>query len=341
MPVQTEFNIRYLNKEYRIKTSEEVKINGILFRQDKRRMNEANLVAIKKKIEDNCRRWTGRRLCLLGKILILKTFGVSQAIYYMQCVTLCDSDIKQLNSILYKFLWNKHFEAAKAPDRLSREIINKPIKLGGFGMLSVEELDSGLKLRALGRLFTSRHPWLQLIKAKINLDAFFNPCISTKLDKVACHGVELLKIDRRKIWDCETVQLDAKCISLIRQTRLNLVVSDTGKNSIAYFNARRLGLNKISDLNENRLNSLSRFMPRNLVESSRSVINLRVDLNIDSTRYQSFLNNKLVDLSTCSSKAIREGRTMKDPICIFKGGLINTPIETINWSNKYKHQLLN
>ena len=25
---------------------------------------------------------------------------------------------------------------------------------------------------------------------------------------------------------------------------------------------------------------------------------------------------------------------MKDPICIFKGGLINTPIETINWSNK-------
>ena len=73
------------------------------------------------------------------------------------------SDFKQLNAILYKFIWNKNFLASKAPERIKREIVTTPTILGGYGMLDIEELDCGLKLRALGRLLVTEHPTLLLL----------------------------------------------------------------------------------------------------------------------------------------------------------------------------------
>ena len=152
------FNVDYLNKRHRLETAERVKINGIYLQQNHAQMKESNLDSVRRRIEENCAKWSRRRLCLLGKILILKCFGISQVIYLMQCMSLTDKEIKSINGILYKFLWNRHFDAAKAPERISREIINTPIKLGGFGMLNISELDKSLKLRSLGRLLVSSHP---------------------------------------------------------------------------------------------------------------------------------------------------------------------------------------
>ena len=84
-------------------------------------------------------------------------------------MVLKDVDFKRLNSLLYKFIWNRHFGAAKAPDRIKREIINTPIKFGGFGMLDIQQLDRSLKLRMLSRVLSSSHPFLESIKLKINL----------------------------------------------------------------------------------------------------------------------------------------------------------------------------
>ena len=154
------YKMNYMGATHEICAQEKVKINGILLQQDEQGMGRANLELVRQKIEANCRRWSSRRLSLLGKILIVKTFGISQIVYLMQCMVLSEADFKSLNAILYKFLWNRHFEAAKAPDRLPREIINTPVKLGGFGMLNIEELDKGLKLKALSRLFSTSHPFL-------------------------------------------------------------------------------------------------------------------------------------------------------------------------------------
>ena len=331
---EIEFNVRYLNKVHLIKTTKSVKINGILLQQDPVEMRKANLDAVRLRTEANCKKWAGRRLCLLGKILILKTFGISQMIFIMQCMTLNDSDFKSLNAILYKFLWNRHFEAAKAPDRISRATINLPIKLGGFGMLNIEELDSGLKLKALGRMFGSRHPWLNLINSKLRLEEFFYPKLGTSLDLVAQKGIELLGTDRRSIWEEEVINLEARSISLIRNIKLQSAVSNTGKNSLIYFNIRRNGCEKISQLDANSLAGLSRFLPRFLVNISRGLINLNVNLDVSMLNKHTYLKKKLTELSSCSSKAIRDGRVQKDPICVFKGGLINSPIETINWAYK-------
>ena len=123
------------------------------------------------------------------------------------------------------------FDAAKAPERIAREIINLPIKLGGFGMINIEALDSGIKLRGLGRLMCTNHPLLRLIKEKLNLDEFFEPRLATELDRFAHYAVELLKVDRKKMWSIEQHELTPSMVSLIRSISLNKAITPVGRNS--------------------------------------------------------------------------------------------------------------
>ena len=141
-------------------------------------MKDSNVDVVKGKIEKQLRAWSARHLTLLGKILLLKTFGISQIIFLMQSMTLYQRHIKNLNEILYRFLWNKNFLAAKAPDRIKREIINTSTKEGGFGMLDICELDDSLKLKAYGRLMSTRHPFLALVKNSVDYGNFFDTRIN-------------------------------------------------------------------------------------------------------------------------------------------------------------------
>ena len=138
---QVNLDILYCGNTYRIKSLNQIQINGILFKQDWNEMKLVNVDNVMDRIQTQCRRWSNHRLCLLGRILILKTFGISQIVFLMQSIKLDGADF---NGIMYKFLWNRNFNAAKAPERISREIINLPIKLGGFGMLNIEALDAGI-----------------------------------------------------------------------------------------------------------------------------------------------------------------------------------------------------
>ena len=98
-----------------------------------------------------------------------------------------------MNALLYKLNWNKNYLAAKAPERIEQIIVNKPIKLEGLGMINIRELDDSLKLRALGRLIGTNHPFLALLKNITNIEQFFNPKTNIKLEEVAVRGIELLK----------------------------------------------------------------------------------------------------------------------------------------------------
>ena len=128
--------------------------------------------------------------------------------------------------------------------------------------------------------------------------------------------------------------LDADGVAAIRDIKLKSVVSSVGRNSIEYFNIRRLGKDKIGELDPRSLENLGRFLNRSLLASFRHVV--RINLNSDVTRLKEciVLRNKIVDLKTLSSKSIREGRSQIDPICLFKSGIINSPIETVNWAYK-------
>ena len=75
-------------------------------------------------------------------------------------------------------------------------------------------------------------------------------------------------------------------------------------------------------------------MDKALAKISSYVLGINVDL--DNTVYNSCtaITGKLLDLKKLSSKEIREGRSRKIPVTMFRSGLLMTPLETINWANR-------
>ena len=332
------FRINYRNKTFNIAGKTEIKINGILFQQDSAMMADANVDAAMRRMDHHFAAWSRRGLSTLGKILITKTFGISQLVFVMQSMTLNESQCKRINGLLYKFIWNRHYRAAKAPDRIKREIIKIPIKQGGFGMLDVEKLDESLKLRALGRLLSSNHPVLKTIKESIDVADFFHPKCSVKSEEVVLKGVDLLKKDRQKLWHIGDRIIDLKYGQFLRTIKLRNILNRLGKMSIQYFRLVTRGIITVGEIGRLEWNQLKMFvMDNNLkreLDSLYGLNNVRYNpLDPDElTGYPR--GRKFKKLESMTSKEIRESRAEVDQLCVFKIGLILTPVESVNYFDK-------
>ena len=326
------FRISYNGHRHALAPREEVKINGVYLRQNEDRMRERNVEAVYNKIDARLKSWSGRSLSVLGKILIVKTFGIAQIIFLIQCVNIKEPDYKKLNSLLYKFIWNRHYLAAKAPERVKREIVNKNLKLGGFGMLDIVALDEGLKLKTLGRLERSEHPMSILLRNNLELEDFFFPKDNVKLSDVVTKGVDLLALDRRKGWKIPSLRSNRIFVQKTKAAKLQQALSPNGRTSIAFLNLRTQGKLTIGQLNRAELETLRRFLPRELIDFAIGTLNIPVE-PLRSSQWLYLSRNALVNLNSLSSKTIRISREDPEPICIYKIGPIMSPIEAINWSN--------
>ena len=104
-----------------------------------------------------------------------------------------------------------------------------------------------------------------------------------------------------------------------------------------YFNLRLAGVVKLGDLNQIQLSSIERFMKRNLATKCSDLIPLNLNLipqQAPNHNHLIFLGNKLLSLPSLSSKIIRLGIAEPEPICLYKSGLILSPVETLNWASK-------
>jgi hypothetical protein len=331
---QISFDIEYAGYNYQIETIAEIKINGILFQQDEKQLIEANIDSVLRKIDAQMKKWSARHLSILGKILIVKTFGISQIVYVMQSLVLSKEHLKKLNSLLYKFIWNRHYLASKAPERIKREIANKPLKLGGLGMLDLSMLDKSLKLKALARLSTSSHPFLRKIFEKINLSDFFYPKINFDLERMSHEGIKILKEIRLQLFRENSVANNRMYISYLRNIKLDNVVSQIGRGSIAFFDIRRLGCRMVGELDPNLLRRLEPFIERTIYSELKRAVIIRLDLNqLENWQLPFVRRGKFVNMVKLTSKEIREALAPVEPTCIFKFGAICSPSQSLTWGH--------
>ena len=326
------FRFQYNQTNYDLCAVQVTKINGILFQQDEQAMKDSNLDSAIQRMEKHLKNWSARNLSVLGKILIVKTFGISQIIFILQSLVLDEKHFKKINHVLYKFIWNRHFAAAKAPERIKREIVNKPIKLGGLGMLDIKELDASLKLRALGRLLTSNHPFLVLVRNKLDLTDFFNPEIRTNLDELTGRGVKLLGLDRGQHLTSTTLTANTFFVKALKQIKIRRILVNNGHLSLAWHNLHVRGIRTINDLNMAELRTLERFIDKGIISNLRGATQLPNDLHAGFDLGTCIIKGgKFIKLTTLSSKAIRLNRQDNTPITFFKMGPIMTPLQTLNW----------
>ena len=341
------FKVKYMDKEYSLSTTEGIKINGILFFQDPKIREERNVDKVVNAMTKHLTNWSRRHLTLMGKILIAKAYGISQMVFLMQSIMLNDKSLKRLNQILFKFLWNKNFNAAKAPDPVKREIVLTPCKFGGFGMADINLMNKSLNLRAIGRLTKSDHPMFRQIWREIKSKGFFNVHTSYEVDGKLKEGLRLLNEKRIDIlkWPVETVMANVSAKLMFENLRLTNVLTKAGRLSIPVHRILfgRPNLN-LGALTRYELDSIARYLidPRlyNLISNinvQAGIVGLGLNIIHHSEIYPTS-GQAVVPISTLSSKFFRENyvESAYDTICVYKSGLILNPGEVLSWTNKVR-----
>ena len=335
-PINQLVKFKYLDSEFENEAKPEIKINGLFFQADLERMKDRNVSNVITKMEAHLWKWSKRGLSTLGKILILKTFGISQLIYLFQSLVLTVSDFKKLNAILYKFIWNRHFGAPKAPDRIKREIINTSIDLGGFGMIDIQALDRSLKLKMLARLTTTPHPFLAMIRRKINLNEFFFPVSNQMMDKPIAQAVSFLAADRLRLLSLESVTSDRKIVSLIREIRIRDILTNAGIASLHFFQLRRAGKVKLRDLSLGDFGTIRRLVKnQNYVNVLLTCVTLNVPHPDDQDKL-TYWYKGLKPLDKLSARDFRQAGSESIPICVYKLGAILSPKDNASWTYKLR-----
>jgi hypothetical protein len=134
-----------------------IKICGLHFCSDLEEEYQLNVRNKIDKLSNKIKQWSQRYLTMEGKVLIVKTFGLSQIIYNMQSYGFEISGINTVEKIIFKFLWSTK-DNPNGIDRIKRSVMKNDYSKGGMKVTDVECLDKALKLKQFIRASTSKHP---------------------------------------------------------------------------------------------------------------------------------------------------------------------------------------
>jgi hypothetical protein len=180
------YSFKYMNDVYRIKGKSEVKINGVIFHNNEEQMEEKNYNMLVDKIDSALRCWAARRLSLLGRILIYKTFSLSQITYVLTVIELTEAHYKNLDLMFKNYLWGRDLFGGANYNRISWTKLCRPIEKGGFAMLKYKEVVDGIRCRQLGKMFSEdyAHPLKSCILMENKSFASWT-CLKESADKIA------------------------------------------------------------------------------------------------------------------------------------------------------------
>lgn len=138
-----------------------IKILGIYFKNKEKCKNiKENWVNRVKRIENLIKTWGRRDLSIHGKIIIVKTFLISQLVFVMQSIGLPEEVLIQVNRLLYKFIWQRKFANKRAFEKIKRQVMEEEYKVGGLNMTNLLEMQNSFYLQWAGKLVhTNKENW--------------------------------------------------------------------------------------------------------------------------------------------------------------------------------------
>ena len=102
-------------------------------------------------------KWENRCLTPLGKILLIKTKILSKFIHLFTTLPTSMDVIKEINDILYKFVWDNK------PDKIKRKVLCTSYVEGGLKMINIFNFVKALKISWVKRLIADKNPpWYAL-----------------------------------------------------------------------------------------------------------------------------------------------------------------------------------
>jgi hypothetical protein len=156
---------RDIPNRYKENIKQEIKYLGATISTDNKTTTDKNIDEARKKIEGLITQWQKRKMPLSGKIAVIKSILVPQLTYHLSTLTSPEKKvIKELNKILYKFIYNNGSE------KIKRNVMISPYEKGGYKMIDLETYIKAIKLRWIERLISIEGIWKKYITDKIGPD---------------------------------------------------------------------------------------------------------------------------------------------------------------------------
>ena len=143
-------NIKY-NTNFKW-TSDRAQTLGMTFTNCNEQNKEIN---IKPKLENfyKClKQWEHRKLTLMGKITVIKTYALPKLIYPFTVLQNPSEDtLKEITKAMYKFIWDKK------PDKIKREVLTSDYESGGLKMIDIKLFLRSLKASWIKRIMDTEN----------------------------------------------------------------------------------------------------------------------------------------------------------------------------------------
>ena len=128
--------------------SEPIKALGTFFTYDQSLLYEKNFQEKVDSIKKLTNIWSSRGLSIFGKVTIIKSLLILKLVFISSVLSPPSKIIKQVNSIIFSFLWN-------GKDKVTRlSSINSYEDGGGIKMTDIESLVKAVRLAWLKRVFS-------------------------------------------------------------------------------------------------------------------------------------------------------------------------------------------
>ena len=259
-------NFNYNNTiKYGIKIVNKIKILGIIFSNEYPAQEISdNFTKRIDQLERICSLWSKRKLSMIGKIVILKTFGISLFTHIMQSIGITKMYLDKINQIFFRFIWKKNFSNTKTSERVKRKTICSPKKHGGLNMIDIHTFQYSFYLDWAERYINNEdHAW------KYMADIF--------LKKLG--GINVFKSDVKTKYFKGLESIKSTFWTIVVSTWLNCNTSDnqTISRSSPIFNNSNINYKKET-----------LFLPQCIASSINTVGDMMADNNLIS--FQEFID---------------------------------------------------
>jgi len=129
-------NVTYMNEIYHIGRKELIKICGMNMSLDTGIEYKKNITERIDKLTLNLKNWSKRCLSMNGRMIIAKTYGLSQLTYAFQFYRVEIKDLKQIEKIIYSYVNTNKVQVM--PERIRRSYLKNPKNKGGINGIDIE-----------------------------------------------------------------------------------------------------------------------------------------------------------------------------------------------------------
>ena len=153
-------NRRNIETPLGIKWPEFIKLLGVTIGYNKVIVEQQNFSGRLKTLRNKLNMWKQRNLTLTGKVLIIKTFGISQLLYLASVIHIPEWVIKQAEDIVYEFLWNGKGHKVK------KKVVVQTYEQGGIRMGDLPTMLKIQKIKWVKKILTeTKATWIHTMRS--------------------------------------------------------------------------------------------------------------------------------------------------------------------------------